>query len=451
MHNTLHCDWPARSLGTSNVASASGLAADAKETALFRKIAWRLMPLLFVGFLLNYVDRNNIGFAALQMNQEINLSPAEFGFGAGVLYLAYCAFEVPSNLALYRFGARQWLGRIVISWGVLAACCALIAGPRSFYALRTLLGLTEAGFFPGAAYLIMQWFPADRHARMLAILLLGIPIGSAIGGPLSGALLELNSLGGLSGWRWMFIIEGLPAVALGLVILRIVADRPAAATWLTIEERLIVEDRIASDSVRHELSHFWMALRDKRVLLLALIHFGFTTGSLGVGIWLPQILKPAFNSNLTIGFVSAAPYVVASISMLVWARSVDRRGRRSSDLIVACGMAAGGLLLSIVFEAFWLSFFWLTVALIGITSARAILWTIPSRFLSGTGAAGGMAFINATGVLGGFVGPAMMGWFKDSTGSFSAGLTAMGTCLLVATALAAVIGTMVPREGGEVA
>jgi ACS family tartrate transporter-like MFS transporter len=428
------------------MARGSATVPEAVEAAVFRKIAWRLMPLLTLGFILNYLDRNNISYAALQMNQAIGLSPTQFGFGAGILYLAYCGFEIPSNLVLYRLGFRQWLGRMVIAWGVVAACCALIAGPRSFYLMRVLLGVTEAGFFPGASYLIMQWVPADRRALMLAILLLGIPAGSAIGGPLSAALLQLDGLSGLSGWRWLFIIEGLPAVALGLAILRVVEDRPATAVWLSPEDRLIAEDRIASDTRHQEISCFWASLRDRRVLVLALIHFGFTTGALGVGIWLPQMIQATFRSNLIIGWVSAGPYVLASIGMLIWARLVDRRGDRVANLVVACAMAAAGLMLSIACTTFWLSFFWLTVALIGITSARAILWTIPGGFLSGVAAAGGMAFINAVGLAGGFVGPAMMGWLKDRTGTFSAGLACLAGFLLLSTALACVMGSLVPRD-----
>jgi ACS family tartrate transporter-like MFS transporter len=199
------------------------------EPTAFRKIIWRLMPLLTIGYILNYLDRGNIGFAALQMNKELGLSAAQFGVGAGILSLGYCTFEIPSNLALYRYGARVWIARIMITWGFVAAGCALISGPTSFYSIRFLLGLTEAGFFPGIAFLLSQWFPAEYRARMLAIFLLGVPVSSVIGGPISGALLGLDRIGGLSGWQWMFIIEGLPCVVLGYLVLRLVSDRPADA------------------------------------------------------------------------------------------------------------------------------------------------------------------------------------------------------------------------------
>jgi MFS family permease len=412
----------------------------------FRKIIWRLMPLLTVSYILNYLDRSNIGFAALQMNHQLGLSAAQFGFGAGILSLGYCVFEIPSNLALYRFGARIWIARIMISWGVVATGCALIQGPASFYSVRFLLGLTEAGFFPGIAFLLSQWFPAEYRARMLAILLLGVPVSSVIGGPVSGALLGLDHVGGLAGWQWMFIIEGLPTVVLGFVVLRLLADSPGTASWLTPAEKIAVQAQIAAEPRHKPVSHLWTALKDPRVLILALIQFGFTTGSYGVGIWLPQIIKMHFHSNLTVGFVSAGPYIIASVAMLVWAGVVDRSGKRVGNLVLTCGLATVGLLLSVAFGAFWLSFFWLTVALVGITAARAVFWTVPARFLTGVAAAGGLAFINSIGTLGGFVGPAVVGWLKDLTGSFSAGLIGMGGFLLLSAVLAGVLRLMVPRE-----
>ncbi len=416
------------------------------EQTAFRKIIWRMMPLLLLAYILNYLDRTNIGFAALQMNKELGLTAAQFGVGAGILSLGYCTFEIPSNLALFRYGARVWIARIMITWGLVAAACAFITGPNSFYAIRVLLGIAEAGFFPGVAFLLAQWFPADYRARMLAILLLGVPVSAVVGGPISGALLGLDQFGGLSGWQWMFIIEGVPASILGFAVLRLVADRPASATWLTPDQKAAVESRIAAEPRHNEVKNFRAALKDPRVLLLALIQFGFTTGSYGVGIWLPQIIKMHFHSNLTVGFVSAGPNLIASVAMLLWAGRVDRSGHRLGNLIVTCLLATAGLLLSITFDDFWVSIFWLTVALVGITAARAVFWTIPSRFLTGVAAAGGLAFINSVGTLGGFVGPAVMGWLKDLTGSFSAGLAGMGAFLLLSTLLAGVLRWYAPRE-----
>lgn len=427
-------------------ATTAAMPADAIEQSAMRKIVWRLMPLLTIAYILNYLDRSNVGFAALQMNHELGLSAAQFGFGAGILSLGYCTFEIPSNMALYRYGARRWIARIMISWGLVAAGCALIAGPASFYSIRFLLGLTEAGFFPGIAFLMAQWFPADYRARMLAILLLGVPVSSVVGGPLSGALLGLDKVAGLSGWQWMFIIEGAPVVLLGFLVLRWVADRPSEAAWLTPGEQQAVEARIAAETKPREVRHFGAALKDKRVLTLALLQFGFTTGSYGVGIWLPQIIKAHFHDNLTIGFISAGPYVLASIAMLLWAALVDRSEKRLTHLGITCLIATVGLLLSIAFNEFWTSLAWLTVALIGITSARAIFWAIPPRFLSGAAAAGGLAFINSIGTLGGFVGPWVVGWLKGATGSFAAGLAGMAAFLLLSTLLTALLGHLAKRD-----
>ena len=416
------------------------------ERTAFRKIVWRFMPLLTVAYILNYLDRSNIGFAALQMNKELGLTASQFGFGAGILSLGYCTFEIPSNMALYRFGARIWIARIMITWGLVAAGGALIAGPASFYSIRFLLGLAEAGFFPGVAFLLSAWFPVEYRARMLAIFLLGVPVSSVVGGPISGALLGLDRFGGLSGWQWMFVIEGLPSVILGVVILWLLADRPATASWLTVAERDAVERRIAAEPKHREVRLFWLAVKDPRVLILALIQFGFTTGSYGVGIWLPQIIKSHFHGNLMIGFVSSGPYAIASVVMLLWAGTVDRSGKRVGNLILTCAVATIGLLLWIAFDAFWLSFLWLTVALVGITAARAVFWAIPGRFLTGAAAAGGLALMNSIGTIGGFVGPAVVGWLKDATGSFSAGLAGMAGFLLLSTLLAVLLRHFTPSE-----
>jgi MFS transporter, ACS family, tartrate transporter len=416
------------------------------DQAAIRRITWRLMPLLTIAYVLNYLDRGNIGFAALQMNHQIGLTASQFGIGAGILSVGYCGFEIPSNMALYRFGARLWIARIMITWGIVAAAGALIAGPVSFYSIRFLLGLAEAGFFPGVAFLLSQWFPSEYRARMLAFLLLGVPVSSVIGGPLSGALLSLDKFGGLAGWQWMFIVEGIPATIIGFVLLYALADRPSEAKWLPPEQGRAIEQRIASEPRHREVRHVWHALRDTRVLILALIQFGFTTGSYGVSIWLPQIIKTHLHSNMAVGFVSAGPYVLASIAMLIWAAVSDRTGRRILHLIITCGLATGGLMLSVLVSDFWLSFLWLTVALIGITSARAVFWAIPARFLTGAAAAGGLAFINSIGTIGGFVGPAVVGWLKDWTGSFLAGLAGMAAFLLLSTLMTMWLRLYVPRD-----
>lgn len=407
------------------------------EAAVFRKIGARLLPILCLGYLFNYMDRTNIGFAALGMNKAIGLSASQFGLGAGILFLAYSGFEVPSNIALHRFGARLWLGRIMITWGFVSAAMALVTGPNSFYGMRLALGLAEAGFFPGVTFYLASWFPAQYRARILAWFLVAIPASSVIAGPISGALLQMEGFGGLAGWQWLFVIEGLPCVLIGVAVLFILSDRPATATWLTPDERAIAERALAAEARDRPVGGLWAALSDKRVLLLAAVQFGFTAGSYGVQIWLPQIIKAHQFSDWIVGMLSAIPYLVASVAMIVWAASVDRSGRKISNLVIACLLATVGLVLSVVVSgSFIVALLGLTVAVAGVTSARAIFWTIPTRFLTGIAAAGGLAFINSIGTAGGFAGPAAMGWLKDYTGGYTGGLLAMAALLAVTTGAA---------------
>ena len=416
------------------------------EHRAFMKAAWRLVPFVTIGYLLNYMDRNNVGFAALTMNRATGLTATQFGFGAGVLFFGYSFFEVPSNIALYRFGARRWIARIMITWGIVSAATAFVRGPQSWYVLRLLLGIAEAGFFPGITFYLATWFPAEYRARMLAWFLVAIPASTVIGGPVSGLVLGMDGVAGLAGWQWLFIIEGLPAALLGIAALRVLPDRPEDASFLTAEERLLVRARIAAEKRERETRHLLTALADPRVLILTVAQFGFTAGSYGVGIWLPQIMKDARLSNVTIGFLTGACYVVASVAMIAWAAWVDRSGRKIKNLTLACLVAAAGLGLAIATASFWLSLLWITVALAGITSARAIFWTIPTRFLTGLAAAGGLAFINSVATLGGFVGPYAMGWLRDTTGSFSAGLMAMAGLLVLATIMSWSLKLFVTQE-----
>ena len=409
----------------------------ATEAAVFRKIGARLLPVLCLGYLFNYMDRSNIGFAALGMNKAIGLSASQFGVGAGILFLAYSGFEIPSNIALHRFGARRWLARIMISWGLVSAAMAFVAGPDSFYALRLLLGVAEAGFFPGVTFYLASWFPAQYRARILAWFLVAIPLSSVVAGPVSGSLLQFDGIWGVAGWQWLFIIEGLPCVAIGIAALFTLSDSPASAAWLTQAERAIAMRALAAETRDRPVGSLWAAISDKRVLLLALVQFGFTAGSYGVQIWLPQIIKGHAFSDLSVGLFSAVPYLFASVAMVIWAAAVDRSGRKIGNLVVACLLATGGLVLSVVVAgSFSVALLGLTVAVVGVTSARAIFWTIPTRFLTGIAAAGGLAFINSIGTVGGFAGPAAMGWLKDWTGGYTAGLLIMAGLLALTTAVA---------------
>ena len=414
--------------------------------AAFMKAAWRIVPFVTIGYLLNYMDRNNVGFAALTMNRETGLTATQFGFGAGVLFFGYSVFEIPSNIALYRFGARRWIARIMITWGIVSAATAFVRGPQSWYALRLLLGIAEAGFFPGITFYLATWFPAEYRARMLAWFLVAIPASTVVGGPISGLVLQMDGVLGLAGWQWLYVIEGLPATLMGILALRVLPDRPEDASFLTPEERQLVRAKIESERRERETRHLLSALRDPRVLILTVAQFGFTAGSYGVGIWLPQIMKDAKLSNVTIGFLTGACYAVASIAMIAWAAWVDRTGHKIRNLTLACLVSAIGLVIAIVVGNFWLSLLWITLALSGITSARAIFWTIPTRFLTGLAAAGGLAFINSIATLGGFVGPYAMGWTRDATGSFSAGLMAMAGLLLLSTVMSWSLKLFVKQE-----
>jgi len=407
------------------------------ESAVFAKIAWRVMPILTTAYILNYLDRTNIAFAALTMRQAIGLSQTQLGIGAGIFFLGYCLLEVPSNIALFRLGARVWIARIMVTWGFASAAMAFATGPHSFYFFRLLLGAAEAGFFPGVAFYLSTWFPREYRTRIIAWFMVAIPISSVIGGPLSGLLLGLDGHLGLAGWQWLFIVEGLPAVIVGVLLLTRLTDRPEDAEWLSPAERRVVTERLLAEPKPKEVRHFGAALRDPRVLILGGIQFGFLVGSYGIGIFLPQMLDTGRLSSLEIGFVTSAAYAVASLTMILWAGYVDRHGNKVGNLALACLVAACGFGASLLFRnSLVASILSITVAVSGVNAARALFWTIPPRFLTGLAAAGGLAFINSIGTSGGFVGPYIMGWLTDTTGSFAAGQLALGGFLLAAALLA---------------
>jgi D-galactonate transporter len=418
------------------------------ERRVFAKIGWRLMPILTLSYILNYLDRTNVSFAALTMNEAIGLTATQFGFGAGIFFAGYCLLEVPSNLVLYRVGARIWISRIMITWGLVSAAMALAVGPMSFYFLRALLGAAEAGFFPGVAFYLATWFPAEYRTRITAWFMVAIPISAVIGGPVSGLLLSMDGTWGLQGWQWLFIVEGLPAAIVGVSLLFLMYDTPENTAWLTEEEKQIVRRRLAAEQRPREVTHLSKAVLDPRVLILAGIQFGFLVGSYGILNFMPQILDTSGRlSDVQIGFVTSGCFLVASIGMILWAGYVDRGHSRVANLAVACALAGVGFLGTVAFaDNLWISVVWMAVAVTGINGARAIFWTIPPRFLTGLAAAGGLAFINSIGTSGGFVGPTIMGWLTDLTGSFSAGLLAMSGFLFVSAILAWSLRRFAPGE-----
>jgi MFS transporter, ACS family, tartrate transporter len=402
-----------------------------------RKNVWRLAGLLAVAYVINHLDRNSIAYAGITMNEALGLSASQFGWAAGITIISYSLLEVPSNLILQKVGARLWLARIMITWGIAASATALAVGPNSLYALRLLLGAAEAGFFPGVLLYLSTWFPSQYRARVLAWFLLAIPVSSLIGGPLAGVLLGMDGLYGIAGWQWMFIIEGAPAVVLGILTYRLLVDHPRDAKWLTPAEREALMEALAAERRDRPRHNLLAAIKDSRVIVLTIIQFGFTLGTYGIVMWLPLILKGHGLSAMQIGLISAPPYLAAAAGMLLWAQFVDRHPNRVLHLTLSCALATVGLAASVVFSELVPSLIALTVALLGITAARTIFWTIPPRFLVGTAAAGGIAFINSVGILGGFFGPYLMGWLRELTGSFSAGLMMMAGVLLITSVAAA--------------
>jgi MFS transporter, ACS family, tartrate transporter len=409
------------------------------ERRAFSKIAWRILPVLVLSYIFNYIDRTNIAVAGLTMNHDIGLSASQFGYGAGILFLGYCLFEVPSNLALYRFGARLWIARIMISWGLISGAMMFVSGAKSFYLLRFMLGVAEAGFFPGVAYYLSSWFPATYRARIIGWFLVAIPASSLVGSPLSAFLMRLDGTLGIAGWKWLYMLESIPCVLLGFAVAFLMTERPEDARWLSAEERDVVIAKLRSETRVRPVSTLRAAFTDSRVWLLSGIYLGFSIGSYGIQIWLPLIIKQAGFSDFNVGLLTAIPYLFSVIGMILWASSVDRYGRRINNVVIACLLGALGFFVALKSGSFALSMVGLSLALVGVNSARAVFWAIPPRFLTGIAAAGGLALINSIGTAGGFVGPSIIGWLKQETGSFTAGLMAMCGFLLAAALLSVVL------------
>ncbi|MFP4891279.1 MFS transporter [Paraburkholderia sp. EG304] len=416
------------------------------EARTLHRVTMRLIPFLMLCYFIAYLDRVNVGFAALQMNKALDLSASAFGFGAGVFFLAYFFFEVPSNLLLERFGARRWIARIMFSWGILAGAMAFIpdiarftglSPAHVFYGLRIMLGIAEAGFFPGIIFLLTLWFPAAYRGRVVGYFMAAIPLSTVIGGPISGALLSLDGIGGLGGWQWLYLIEAAPAVLLSVAVLLYLTDKPADATWLSTEERewLIARQKQEREH-REAVRHFSVkeALINPRVLAIALIYFGANATNYGLSFFLPQIVKAFGLTNLQTGFVTSLPYVVGLIGMIVWGRHSDRHLERRWHVAIALFIAAGGIAVAAGLDNPVLKMVALSIAGFGIFGCLPVIWTLPAAFLSGAAAAGGIAAINSLGNLAGFFGPFAMGWIKDSTGGFGAGLLCLSGAGLIGMA-----------------
>ena len=395
------------------------------ERRTIRKVSWRLLPLIVIIYFVAYIDRTNVSFAALTMNKDLGLSPYVFGWGAGIFFLGYFLFEVPSNVILEKTGARIWIARIMITWGLVSGAMVFASGPASFLILRFLLGVAEAGFFPGMILYFTYWFPKTYRARVISTLFIAVPGSNAVASIVSGAVLEMDGLLGLAGWQWMFIVEAVPAVLLAFAVLALLTDRPAVATWLEPEEKEWLESALREECRQIESAGhlgLFQALTDARVLILSMIYLTIVTATYGITFFLPQIVKGIGLSNMMTGLVTAIPYTIGTIGMLVWGASSDRHDERRWHFCVACLLATIGLIGAGVFGSSFLALAFMSVATIGLYGSKPAFWPMPSLFLTGTAAAGGIAMVNSIGNLGGYFGPFIVGWIKDSTGSFEAGL-----------------------------
>ncbi|MHA1517883.1 MAG: MFS transporter [Alphaproteobacteria bacterium] len=396
---------------------------DGHLSAAIRKATYRLIPFLCLAYIVNFLDRVNVGFAALHMNADLGFSPAVYGFGAGIFFLGYIAFEIPSNLALHRFGARIWIARIMISWGLIACAMALVRGETSFYVMRLLLGIAEAGFFPGIILYLTYWFPAAERARIIALFMASVPLATVFGGPLSGALLQMHGFAGLAGWQWLFIIEGLPAVVLGLLALKILTDKPVYAQWLGEDERRVLAETLEQEAENTKVvgyADLGQALTRPRVLALGLLYFLMVTGLYGIGFWMPQVIGTFGLDALEVGFLTAIPYLFAAIAMVLWGRHSDRTGERRWHIALPLLLAAAAFAWSAYSGPLLPTMIALTLATLGFYAAFGPFWSLPTALLTGTGAAAGIALVNSMGNAAGFTGPYSVGVLKEATGSFSA-------------------------------
>ena len=429
--------------GQDRIAQAGATGKSDIEVSTMRKVMNRLVPFLMFCYFINYLDRANISVASLQMNPDLKLTSTMFGFGAGLFFLGYCIFEVPSNLLLYKFGARRWIARIMFTWGLCAIGMAFIKGEHSFYAVRFLLGAAEAGFQPGVFFFLTLWFPAVYRARVLGLFFAAIPISFMICSPISGMLLSLDGAFGMRGWQWLYIIEGLPAIIMAPIVLFYLQDRVADAQWLATGQREWLDGRLQSELKTREKKRKYsvaQALTNPWVLFLGAVYFSNVCLNNATGPFLPQIVKSFGLTNMQTGFVSAIPYVCALICVVWWGRRSDRQAERYGHAALATFIGGAGLLASVLVSDPTLRLVALAVAVSGTLSFAPVFWAIAPSFLSGAAAAGGLAFISAMGIVGGWLTPFLVGYLKDATGSFTWGLGSVAVFGMVAGVALYVIG-----------
>jgi MFS family permease len=427
-------------MAAADIAATPGLAAEDAPIAAraYRKVFWRLMPFLMLCYAASYMDRVNIGFAKLQMQQELGFSETVFGLGSGIFFLGYFLFEVPSNMLMHKVGARAWIARIMISWGLLSGAFIWVKSVPAFYGLRFVLGLAEAGFYPGVILYLTYWFPARWRGRAIAVLMSAIPISSILGNPLSGWVMDaMNHLGGVAGWKWMFIVEAAPAVLVGIAVLFYLDNSIAAARWLDADEKRVLETAIAEDrgSQVSGVHGVAQAFRDPRVWFMCLIYFCFVLGQYGLNFWMPTLIRTAGVRGATaIGLVSAIPYIVTLVLMNVLGHSADRRRERRWHLVVPALIGAAGFVVAPTAPNVGVAIAALSLAAAGAITCAPLFWSLPAAFLAGAVAAAGIAVVNSVGNLAGFVAPFVVGWAKDATGSAAAGMYAIAAGLMVGAA-----------------
>ncbi len=415
------------------------------EDAIYRRVTWRLMPILLLCYIVAYLDRVNVGFAKLQMMEQLGFSDTVYGLGAGMFFIGYFIFEVPSNLILHKMGARVWIGRIMITWGLLSSAMMFVSSPTMFYVMRFFLGAAEAGFFPGIILYLTYWYPSHRRGRITSLFMTGVAGAGVIGGPLSGAIMKYaDGALGWQGWQWMFLLEGLPSVVLGVVVILMLDDRISDARWLSEAERQQLAANIASDAQHKQAESILRVMGSGRVWLCAAIYFSYVMGLYGMSFYLPTIIKAmGYTDTFEIGLISMIPYGVAVIVMLLVARSADRLRERRWHVAIPGLLGGLGLALAVILSNNApLAIAALTLGLSGILTTLPLFWSLPTAFLAGTGAAAGIALINSLGNLAGFASPYAVGWLKDATGSTDAGVYLLVAAMVIGAALT----LCVPRQ-----
>jgi ACS family tartrate transporter-like MFS transporter len=414
------------------------------EASTIRRVSWRLMPLLLAAYIICYIDRVNVGFAALQMNKAVGIDPKTYGLGAGIFFIGYFILEVPSNLALQRFGARTWIARIMITWGVVSAAFALIGGPTSFLVLRFLLGAAEAGFFPGVILFITYWYPAHYRAIIVGIFMVAIPVAGLIGSPISGAILYMDGILGLGGWQWIFILEALPAVLLGVVTFVWLTDRPDSASWLTAEQRQWLNTTLESERRRaSRISHpsVWRVMSNKYVLIMALVYSGAAGASSSLALFMPQLVKSFGLTNWQTGLVNAVPFGISAIWMILWGLNSDRTGERVwHNALPLAWMVAAMVAAFFAIGNLWAMVPLLTLIAAGTYASKGPFWALSSEWIGATSAAAGLAQINALGNLSGFAFNYLMGYIQAETGSYPLAMMPIALTAAVGTVCVLVIG-----------